>query len=430
MADLKENKNQALQELKRLQESDKPHQSALDLLEPELEAFDASSIFEVDEEVQEEEKRPFRLGKHSKKRASRVKVKKNEFENTHMEIEDLPLPGKHASKEEQPVEPVQEEAPVQEETPVSEEPTVTEETVETVEEIVQPEEETVPEAVAEPKENEDNVVEDDDDDDIQVEFYDEDPSEEQAGETEVQGDGSENTEENEETEQEAEMEEAEEYSDEDLVYEKNNFLLSQYDQEVKYLEQQSQKGYHFVRKEGKHYAFVQGEPKDYYYSINYFTEEPTPEMKKAWSKAGWKMVTTASTNKKEAGWYVFRNEEQPGEYRKTIDNEEEKYQFFRRYASSCRSTLFLIFVCMAVCIVAGFLQWSFKGSPIGIAVCGILFVIALIAFISYNRMLKEAKRMSSLLKARLRLKAREDSVMGGYEESDAELDSDWNELNK
>ena len=415
MADLKEKNNQALEELKRLQQEDKPKESELHLSEPELEAFDASSIFEVDQQPQEEEeKRPFRLGKHSKKRASRVKVKKSSFENNHVEIEDLPLPGKHASSEEEVVETQQQEQPAEETDSIVED---------VVQEDVQPEEEVDTKI----EENTENVIDDGDDDDIQVEFLDEDPEEEKSGETENQTDGSQDTE---EVQEEDEETEEDKYSDEDLFFEKKNFLLSQYDQEVKYLEQQSQNGYHFVKKEGKNYAFVQGEPKDYYYTVNYYVDEPTPEMRAAWKQAGWTLVTQYSSNKKDAGWYILRNEEQPGQYRKVIENEEEKYQFFRKYAASCRSTLFLIFICMACCVVAAFLQYSFKGHPIGIAISGVLFLIALIAFFSYNRMLKEAKRMSSLLKARLRLRAREDSVMGGYEESDEELDSDWDELNK
>ncbi|WP_305154762.1 hypothetical protein, partial [uncultured Dubosiella sp.] len=107
-------------------------------------------------------------------------------------------------------------------------------------------------------------------------------------------------------------------------------------------------------------------------------------------------------------------------------------RFFRKYANSCRSTMFLIFICMACCIVTAFLQYEFQGYLWGIIVCLALFVIALIAFCTYGRMLRHAKKRAWLLKARLRIKENQDNrAKENYfdvSESESQLESDWDTL--
>ncbi len=215
----------------------------------------------------------------------------------------------------------------------------------------------------------------------------------------------------------------------DLYEEKKRFLLSEYVKEEDYLERQSQRGYHYVRRDGKRFVFVKGDPKDYYYLLNYYENEPSAQMKSQWKRDGWKLLSVSpSKDKKAAGWFVLRNEEQPGEYRKTIDNEQEKYEFFRKYRNSVRSTLFFIFICMACCVVTGVLQVMAQGFLFGIACCVVLFIVALIAFITYSRMLRGATKQANLLNARLRLRKREDAIDEDKQESDEQLDSEWEKV--
>ncbi|MDX8417146.1 DUF2812 domain-containing protein [Absicoccus intestinalis] len=223
--------------------------------------------------------------------------------------------------------------------------------------------------------------------------------------------------------------ETEDIPEGDLYEEKKRFLLSEYAKEEDYLEQQSQRGYHYVRRDGKRFVFVKGDPKDYYYLLNYYQQEPSAQTKAQWKRDGWKLLSVSpSKDKKVAGWFVLRNEEQPGEYRKTIDNEEEKYEFFRKYRNSVRSTLFFIFICMACCVVTGVLQVMAQGFLFGIACCVILFIVALIAFITYSRMLRGATKQANLLNARLRLRKREETLDDNEEESDEQLDSEWEKV--
>lgn len=277
--------------------------------------------------------------------------------------------------------------------------------------------------------------EDQNDDDIRVEFY-----EEEAEDEDIGSDEPEVPKMHEEKRPIEEVQESEEFDDdvdeieideENLYEEKKRFLFSQYVKEQKYLEKKSQQGYHYVKREGNNFFFTKGDPRDFYYILNYYKEEPDTLTKYEWRKDGWKLITkNPSKNSKDAGWFVLRNEEHRGEYRKTIENEEEKYDFFRKYVNSCRSTLFLVFICMACCFVTGVLQISYQGYLIGIAACAVLFLIALVAFISYLRMLRGATKMSRLLRARLRLRARERSMADDKDESDEELDTEWNLIDK
>ena len=219
----------------------------------------------------------------------------------------------------------------------------------------------------------------------------------------------------------------------DLFEDKKHFFLSQYSITEDYLREQSQEGYHFVRHEGKKYYFVEGEPTNYYYSIDYFRNEPTAEQWKQWEADGWKLISKeAGKKKKEAGWFYFRNIQAEGEYRKEIDNDEEKFRFFKKYSNSCRSTLFLIFICMFCCVVTAFLQYRFKGYLWGIAICAVVFLLSFIFFITYYRMLRHSKKRVRLLKARLRVKEanRIEIEKDTYDisETEAQLESDWDTI--
>ena len=266
-----------------------------------------------------------------------------------------------------------------------------------------------------------------DEDDIPVEFYDEEAQTEAQSEVSKEVEASEDQEEVEE-----------EIETSDLYEEKKHFMLSEYVLEEDYLEEQSQMGYHYVKRDGKRFFFRKGDPKDYYYQVNYYKEEPSADVKAQWKADGWKLLSISnSKNKKDAGWYILRNEEKTGEYRKKIANEEEKFAFFKKYRNSCRSTLFLIFVCMVVCAICTAIQVYSSGQIysigilIGIAVCVVLFFIALIAFISYYRLLRGATKQANLLNARIRLKERKQSAADLQQlKSDAELDSEWEKVER
>lgn len=221
------------------------------------------------------------------------------------------------------------------------------------------------------------------------------------------------------------------FNEEDLFYEKKSFLLTQYEKVEQYLEKKSKEGYHFVRKVGKKYYFVQGEKTPYYYNKAYFKNEPSDELWDRWQKLGWKLISREpSKKKKEAGWFYFRHLDVSNEYRRTIENEEEKYNFFRKYANSCRSTVFFLFICMAVCLVSAFLQWQFKAMWIGIIACAVIFFFAFLLFLSYLRMMLINRRTAKKLRIQLRLQARRKNFHGeDYDpETDAQLETDWNEL--
>lgn len=266
-----------------------------------------------------------------------------------------------------------------------------------------------------------------DEDDIPVEFYDEEAQMEAQSEVSKEVKASEDQEEVEE-----------EIETSDLYEEKKHFMFSEYVLEEDYLEEQSQMGYHYVKRDGKRFFFRKGDPKDYYYQVNYYKEEPSADVKAQWKADGWKLLSISnSKNKKDAGWYILRNEEKTGEYRKKIANEEEKFAFFKKYRNSCRSTLFLIFVCMVVCAICTAIQVYSSGQIysigilIGIAVCVVLFFIALIAFISYYRLLRGATKQANLLNARIRLKERKQSAADLQQlKSDAELDSEWEKVER
>ncbi|WP_304396992.1 DUF2812 domain-containing protein, partial [uncultured Dubosiella sp.] len=366
-------RSRTLDELDKLNQQDRI--SSIQFNEPELHDFDASSVFEIDESDQTQKPKRKIFGKRANRTAN-VKVKTNTYERKDRIEEEISI---------RPKEEVIETGTAA----VSDDRTAEQET-ETIailpqETIVErPEEETIELQPEEARRSEDDVKEEVEEADrqekdpvfaMEVEEMDLDALDQEA-----------RTLEEEEEEDDGYQNEFYDEEDQDLYEDRRRFLLSQYPAAEAYLEEQSRDGYHFVRQVGHKYYFVKGDPKPYYYSIDYFKNEPGAEEWRTWEQDGWKLVGKAPAKKKsEAGWFIFRNYQEPGEYKKEIENEEEKYRFFRKYANSCRSTMFLIFICMACCIVTAFLQYEFQGYLWGIIVCLVLFVIALIAFLTYGR---------------------------------------------
>ena len=395
-----ENKNQksALEQLKELQKND--NISSLEFNEPDLKGFDAASVFEIKTHVQEEPKRKI-FGKRAQRHAQ-VEVKASAFENDDVQIEDIyvsqnakPQPMKRTKK-----------TPVVEEAAVEQSPEIKEEEVQT---------ESLPEEMQEDSEP---VIEEAEESETEAYL-----PEEQSDSAETEDDD----------EIEPSLEDQENYDEEDLYVDKKRFLLSQYDKEEAYLEKNSKEGYHYVRNVGKKYFFVKEEPRNYYYSISYFVVEPSAHEWRKWEQDGWKLVSRVPSKKKqEAGWFVFRNELKNDELRKEIPNEEEKFKFFKKYSNSCRSTMFLFFICMAICACAAYLQYLFNGFIAVMISCSILFVISFIFFCMYGRMLASSKKKVRLLKARLRVREREENFKNegliDPDQSVEDLDSQWDSL--
>ena len=408
MANENEKNPSALEELRRLKRTDRI--KSLDIHEPELHDFNAENIFHIDEEP--EKKTIF--GKRSAK--THVKINENIFDDEVAESVDI-TPSTSIEEVEAPIEKhvVEEPKTVVEETVIEEKPKFVEEKPKFVEE--------------EPKKI---VVEKlDVDDDFTTESIENElksfnakPIEEEQPVQEVLDD---------EEDFEDEYEDDDEDEDEDLYEERKKFLYAEYPKIEQYLQDKSSEGYHFVRHEGKKYFFRKGQPKTYYYSMNYFVDEPDADQWREWESEGWKLVSKSDGKKKsDAGWFTFRNEEEDGEYRKEIDNDSEKFRFFKKYSSSCRSTMFLVFICMACCVVTGLLQVYFQGYLAGIALCAGLFLISFIVFCMYGRMLRKSKKRARELKSKLRvreIRANERSKdFYDTSESEEELDTDWNTL--
>ena len=404
MANENEKNPSALEELRRLKRTDRI--KSLDIHEPELNDFNAENIFHIDEEP--EKKTIF--GKRSAK--THVKINENIFDDEVAESVDI-TPSTSIEEVEAPIEKhvVEEPKIVVEEPVIEEKPKFIEEEPKFVEE--------------EPKKI---VVEKlDVDDDFTTESIENElksfnakPIEEEQPVQEVLDD-------------EEDFEDEYEDDDEDLYEERKKFLYAEYPKIEQYLQDKSSEGYHFVRHEGKKYFFRKGQPKTYYYSMNYFVDEPDADQWREWESEGWKLVSKSDGKKKsDAGWFTFRNEEEDGEYRKEIDNDSEKFRFFKKYSSSCRSTMFLVFICMACCVVTGLLQVYFQGYLAGIALCAGLFLISFIVFCMYGRMLRKSKKRARELKSKLRvreIRANERSKdFYDTSESEEELDTDWNTL--
>ena len=90
----------------------------------------------------------------------------------------------------------------------------------------------------------------------------------------------------------------EEEEDENLYEERKSFLYAEYPKIEEYLQRKSNEGYHFVRHEGKKYYFRKGQPKTYYYSMNYFVDEPDADQWREWEADGWKLVSKSDGKRK------------------------------------------------------------------------------------------------------------------------------------
>lgn len=377
MAEENEKNPSALEELRRLKRTDRI--KSLDFHEPELQDFNAQSIFHINEE----QPKKTIFGKRSQK--SHVEINTNVLDDEIVRPQDVTA---DTTLEEL-------EAPILKK--VVAQPVFEEKKEDVVKPIL---EEKEPEEVVEAG-----------------------PAIKEIKSVEVL----------EQQEEQVEVEDEEQDQEDDLYIEKRRFLFADYPDIEQYLQDKSLDGYHFVKHEGKKYYFRKGPSKTYYYSMNYFVDEPDTDQWHEWEQEGWKLVSTASGKKKsDTGWLTFRNEEEDGEYRKEIDNDSEKYIFFKKYANSCRSTMFLVFVCMACCVITGALQIYFQGYLAGIALCAALLLLAFIVFCIYGRMLRKSKKRARQLKSKLRIReAREiEASKDEYDtsESEEELNTDWNTL--
>ena len=403
MTNEKEKNPSALEELRQLKRTDRI--KSLDIHEPELKGFNAENIFHIDEEP--EKKTLF--GKRSAK--THVKINENIFDDEVSESVDI-TPNTSIEEVEAPIEKHTVE-PVMgkraEKVEVEEAKKVVVETIDADEnfttESIENELKDFNTKSVEKVEKSSEIVEEKDEDSQPV----------LTSEDVYDNDDEEDTE------------------DDNLYEERKKFLYAEYPKIEQYLQDKSSEGYHFVRHEGKKYFFRKGQPKTYYYSMNYFVDEPDADQWRQWEADGWKLVSKSDGKKKsDAGWFTFRNEEEDGEYRKEIDNDSEKFSFFKKYSSSCRSTMFLVFICMACCVVTGLLQIYFQGYLAGIALCAALLLISFIVFCMYGRMLRKSKKRARELKSKLRVKeirANERSKnFYDTSESEEELDTDWNTL--
>lgn len=376
MSEENEKNPSALEELRRLKRTDRI--KSLDFHEPELQDFNAQNVFHINEEPPKKTI----FGKRAQK--SHVEINSNVLDDEIVRPQDV-TPDTTLEELEAPILKKVIEQPVFEEKK---------------EVIVEPE----------PSIKKDVL-----------------PPFDEVKPVEITDDGEEET-----IEEPEEMDNNDE-DDEELYVEKRRFLFADYPEIEQYLQDKSLDGYHFVKHEGKKYFFRKGQSRTYYYSMNYFVDEPDTDQWREWEQEGWKLVSTASGKKKsDTGWLTFRNEEEDGEYRKEIDNDSEKYIFFKKYANSCRSTMFLVFVCMACCVITGSLQIYFQGYLAGIALCIALLLVAFIVFCIYGRMLRKSKKRARQLKSKLRIReAREiEASKNEYDtsESEEELNTDWNTL--
>ena len=403
MANENEKNPSALEELRQLKRTDRI--KSLDIHEPELKGFNAENIFHIDEEP--EKKTLF--GKRSAR--SHVKINENIFDDEVSQSVDI-TPDTSIEEVEAPIEKRVVEPVIGKRAEKSE----VEEPKKVVIETIDADEDFTTESIEnELKDFNTKSVEKVEKPSEIVEEKDEDSQPVLTSEDVYDNDDEEDTE------------------DDNLYEERKKFLYAEYPKIEQYLQDKSSEGYHFVRHEGKKYFFRKGQPKTYYYSMNYFVDEPDADQWRQWEADGWKLVSKSDGKKKsDAGWFTFRNEEEDGEYRKEIDNDSEKFRFFKKYSSSCRSTMFLVFICMACCVVTGLLQVYFQGYLAGIALCAGLFLISFIVFCMYGRMLRKSKKRARELKSKLRVKeirANERSKnFYDTSESEEELDTDWNTL--
>lgn len=190
----------------------------------------------------------------------------------------------------------------------------------------------------------------------------------------------------------------------DEYTDKKHFFTSDYKKIEEYLASESAQGFHFTRKEGNRYFFVKKKPRNYLYKVLYFANEPDESYWQMLEAQGWDRVDrTPSRHKRDAGWYILRHLQREGDLPFDIPNEEEKYRYFSKLASSCRSTMLLLVFVMICSGVSIALQYFFKGYLSVMIASAVLFAIALYIFMVYARMLSKARKQTSLLAARVRL---------------------------
>ena len=190
----------------------------------------------------------------------------------------------------------------------------------------------------------------------------------------------------------------------DEYTDKKHFFTSDYKKIEEYLANESAQGFHFTRKEGNRYFFVKKKPRNYLYKVLYFANEPDESYWQMLEAQGWDRVDqTPSRHQRDAGWYILRHLQKEGDLPFDIPNEEEKYRYFSKLASSCRSTLLLLVFVMICSAVSIALQYFFKGYLVVMIASAVLFAIALYIFMVYARMLSKARKQTSLLAARVRL---------------------------
>lgn len=190
----------------------------------------------------------------------------------------------------------------------------------------------------------------------------------------------------------------------DEYQDKKHFFTSDYKQIEEYLAGESAQGYHYTHKDGNRYFFVKKKPRNYLYKVLYFADEPDDSYWEMLESEGWDRVDRSpSRHKRDAGWYILRHLQKEGDLPVDIPNEEEKYRYFSKLASSCRSTMLLLTIVMICSAIAIFLQYYFKGFIAVMIGSAILFAIALYFFVIYARMLTKARKQTSLLAARVRL---------------------------
>lgn len=219
----------------------------------------------------------------------------------------------------------------------------------------------------------------------------------------------------------------------DEYEDKKHFSTTDYKKIEEYLANESAQGFHYARNDGNKYYFVKAKPHTYTYRVLYFAKEPDEAYWQALEEDGWIRVNRApSRHKRDAGWYIVRNETSAGELPKEIDNEEEKYRYFSKLSKSCRSTMFLLFIVMVCSAISIWLQMQFRGYLAVIIASAVLFFIALWIFLVYARMLSKARKQASLLSARIRLAENdpEYQALRHGAESDEDLDREWNDVGK
>lgn len=190
----------------------------------------------------------------------------------------------------------------------------------------------------------------------------------------------------------------------DEYFDKKRFFTSDYKKIEEYLAGESQQGFHFTHKDGNRYFFIKKKPRNYLYKVLYFANEPDESYWQMLEEQGWDRVDqTPSRHKRDAGWYILRHLQREGDLPFDISNEEEKYRYFSKLASSCRSTMLLLVIVMICSAVSIVLQYFFKGYLAVMIASAVLFAIALYIFMVYARMLSKARKQTSLLAARVRL---------------------------